>query len=103
MAKATVPFRRSPLYQSSYVIPVRALRLLATTVTPGPTTLHYSRLTPNYKKYWQGDGDAVNSMDPHEAILWFESRGDRCLNCASGIGRLTAPAGPIVIKVGLKN
>src|SRR3546814_11978920 len=47
----------------------------------GPTRLRYRRLTPNYEKYWMSDSDAVNAIDSHEAMLWFLSRGDECLNC----------------------
>lgn len=39
-----------------------------------PLRFHYNRLVPNYDKYWQGDSDAVSSMDRYEALLWFASR-----------------------------
>jgi hypothetical protein len=48
-----------------------------------PSRLHYKRLTPNYEKYWTGDSDAVSSIDRYEALLWFASRGDTCLNCSN--------------------
>jgi hypothetical protein len=47
----------------------------------GPTRLRYRRLTPNYENYWVPDSDAINSIDNYEAMLWFLSRGDECLNC----------------------
>jgi len=40
----------------------------------------YKKPAPNYATFWISDSDAVNSMDPFEAILWFVSRGDRCLS-----------------------
>jgi SAM-dependent methyltransferase len=102
ITKASLLIRGSATFSLSYALPIRALRLLASEVTPGPTTFHYTRLTPNYKKYWVPDGDAVNSLDPYEAVLWFESRGDRCLNCSGRRADLTAPTAP-VIRVGSKN
>ena len=78
--KASVPLRRSPLFRGSYTVPIRVLRLLDVWMESSPSTLHYRRLTPNYEKYWGPDSDAVNSIDPYEAYLWFTSRGDECLN-----------------------
>ena len=62
----------------------------------GSTGLRYRRLTPNYEKYWVPDSDAVNSIDRHEAKLWFMSRGDECLNCEDA---LLDSSGPLIIRV----
>ncbi len=82
IVKATVPIQSSPAFQALYVFPARAIRWLST-LQNKPTAFHYRALTPNYEQYWQADSDAVNSMDPYEAYLWFKSRGDVCLNCGS--------------------
>ncbi len=103
LIKASLPLRNSENFVFSYVAPIRAIRMFATTVQPGPTNFHYTRLIPNYRKYWVPDSDAVNSMDPYEAVLWFESRGDRCLNCQSGFQRLTGGFGPLIIRIGSKS
>ncbi len=42
------------------------------------------------------DSDAVNSIDRHEAKLWFMSRGDECLNCEDA---LLDSSGPLIIRV----
>jgi hypothetical protein len=68
------------------VIPNRLVRDLVSQFEP--TTLRYRRLTPNYEKYWVPDSDAVNSIDRHEAMLWFRSQGDECLNCEGSSARL---------------
>jgi SAM-dependent methyltransferase len=88
--KASVQLRSSPpvalpLRVAGW-IPTRFIRTVraASYLLWGPTRLHYHRLTPNYEKYWMADSDAVNSIDRHEMMLWFKSRGDECLNC-SGI------------------
>jgi SAM-dependent methyltransferase len=83
LIKSSIPLRKTNLFQASYTAPIRTLRWLSHTAFRGPTTLHYRRLTPNYDKFWEGDSDAVSSLDRYEALLWFTSRGDECLNCAS--------------------
>jgi SAM-dependent methyltransferase len=83
LIKASIPLRSASLYRAIYTTPIRVLRLASFYATHAPARLHYSRLTPNYEKYWQGDSDAVNSIDRFEAQLWFVSRGDECLNCRS--------------------
>jgi SAM-dependent methyltransferase len=79
LIKASIPLRSSPPFLVMSLLPNRIIRNFATWF--GPTRLRYRRLTPNYEKYWQADSDAVNSIDSHEALLWFRSRGDECLNC----------------------
>jgi len=104
LTKASLPLRNSPLFQLSYVLPIRLLRSLAAETHRGPTSFHYTRLKPNYAKYWVPDGDAVNSMDSFEAMRWFESRGDHCLNCQTGIRRMMLPGDqPLDIEIGQKH
>ena len=79
IVKASIPIRSSPLFRFMTLIPNRTVRSLVAQF--GPTRLRYRRLNPNYEKYWMQDSDAVNSIDSHEALLWFLSRGDECLNC----------------------
>jgi ubiquinone/menaquinone biosynthesis C-methylase UbiE len=81
IVKASVPIRSSGSYRAIYTAPIRALRFAEFAISQSPTRLHYSRLTPNYQKYWQGDSDAVSSLDRYEVLLWFASRGDECVNC----------------------
>jgi len=58
---------------------VYLLRSLA--ARSGPTRLHFTRLNPNYTDYWMADSTATTSVSYHEIVMWFRSRGDRCLNC----------------------
>lgn len=97
--KASLLLRRAPLFQLTYIVPVRALRYGAAKLGRGPTAFHYTRLTPNYKTYWEPDSDAVNSLDPFEVKLWFESRGDRCLDCPSGPRALVSTPPSLVVQV----
>lgn len=61
--------------------PIGLLRYAAWKSTGGPTKLHYRLLAPNYGKYWMPDSDGLNSLDRYETAIWFQSRGDECLNC----------------------
>jgi SAM-dependent methyltransferase len=93
--KASIPLRASPPFHFMALVPNRVVRELVARF--GPTRLRYHRLTPNYEKYWMPDSDAVNSIDRHEAMLWFRSRGDECLNCA-GVSLFMAST-PLIIRV----
>jgi hypothetical protein len=44
------------------------------------TEIRYRKLAANYHVYWTSDSDACNSIDPHDAILWFLSHGFVCLS-----------------------
>lgn len=83
LVKASLPLRSSPAYNIVNIIPARILRSTASVF--GPTRLRYRRLTPNYETYWQPDSDAVVSIDSFETLMWFSSRGDRCLNCPGNL------------------
>ena len=82
LIKASIPLRSSLPFRVVSLVPNRIVRTFVAQF--GPTKLRYRRLTPNYEQYWVQDSDAVNSIDSHEAMLWFRSRGDECLNCQGG-------------------
>jgi SAM-dependent methyltransferase len=86
--KASVPLRKSLAFRGFYIIPIRVLRLLDARIVGSPSTLHYRRLNPNYETYWGPDSDAINSIDPYEAYLWFTTRGDKCLNWSGEVSSL---------------
>jgi SAM-dependent methyltransferase len=99
LIKASAVLRESPPFVPSSVLPVRAIRSVYYALFRGPTAFHYWRLHPNYEKYWEPDSDAVNSMDPYEAYLWFKSRGDSCLNCGSEREIFLRSPWPLIIRV----
>jgi hypothetical protein len=47
------------------------------------------------------EGDAVNSIDRYEMMLWFKSRGDECLNCSGTAGSVLMRSfeAPLVIRI----
>lgn len=79
--------------------PVRTLRRTAWKVTGHPTQFRYRRLTPNYEQYWEADSDAVNSLDRDETAMWFQSRGDECLNCETSRYNELDTLGPLIIRI----
>jgi SAM-dependent methyltransferase len=90
LVKASIPIRSSNWYHALYTAPIRVVRFISYSLSSSPARLHYSRLTPNYAKYWMGDSDAASSIDRYEALLWFASRGDTCVNCRrSPLGSIT--------------
>lgn len=97
LIKASIPLRSSELFWIVTAVPNRILR--AAFSGSGPTRLHYRRLEPNYAEYWQADSDAENDLDEAELAMWFESRGDTCLNCLPGWRRYLQRHAPLVIRV----
>lgn len=101
LTKASLGLRNHPLYQYAHLVSSRIVRngvILADGGTP--TTFHYRRIEPNYDRYWMPDSDAVVYLDPYEALLWFRSRGDECLNCPESTGdQILMGLQPLVIRV----
>ena len=71
-------------------------RKVQTQLSTGPSRLHYDLLDANYRDYWVPDSDAVAGLDYYELLLWFQSRGDECLNCS---GNPIFDAQELVIRV----
>lgn len=99
LIKATIPIRDSILSRSLHIFPKRFISILKFLVTKKPLKFRYRKLKPNYEKYWMNDSDAVNSMDPYQAIIWYISRGDHCINYKSFIKQFFIRTGEIIIKV----
>lgn len=83
LIKASIPIRTSRWYSLLHSRQVRLVRTSATALSRRASSLHFTRLRPNYSKYWVTDSDAVISLDFYETFLWFTSRGDVCVNCPS--------------------
>jgi SAM-dependent methyltransferase len=88
LVKASIVIRTNRLFIAAYRRPIHLIRSFA----GSPTHLHYRRLTPNFREYWQADSDAVVSLDRTEFARWFTSRGDELLNA-------TAVWGPLELRV----
>lgn len=99
LIKASIPIRDSIVFRSTYIFPMRAVRSIQYLLSKKPLSFRYKELTPNYDYYWTSDSDAVNSMDPFEAIIWFVSRGDRCLSHNTKIKKFFVRTGALIFKI----
>lgn len=79
LVKASILIRGNRLFRAAYILPIRLIRSFA----GSPTHLHYRRLTPNFREYWQANSDAVVSLDRTEVARWFTSRGDEILDATT--------------------
>jgi hypothetical protein len=59
----------------------------------------YGRLKANFDKFWMSDSDAQNNMDPFDALLFFNSRGDECLNYPTLLRQFLIRTGALVIRI----
>ncbi len=98
LEKASLILRDKEFFYYGQLVPVRLIRLLWNSLTPGPTGLRYRLLDPNANIYWQEDSDAVNSIDRLEVQKWFESRGDVCANCRAFLDFLNF-TDPLIIRI----
>lgn len=80
LIKASIPVRDSILWRSIFIFPKRFVRQLFFTMGYRYQKINYKKLKPNYITYWTSDSDACNSIDPHDAILWFLSNGFACVS-----------------------
>ena len=99
LTKALIPVRDSILYRSSFIFPSRLIRTIEFLLSKKPLQFEYRKLNPNYEHFWMSDSDAVNSMDPYEAILWFLSRGDLCFSHTNWINRFFIRTGSIIFQI----
>ena len=98
--KLSVGFRSNPYLILAGRGTARSLRALYGRMTGVETRLRFDRLEPNFEHYWTPDADAVVSLDEHETMLWFLSRGDQCVNCPQDFsGRVQMTGGPLIIQV----
>jgi len=99
LIKASIPVQESWPFVTSYLAPRRLMQGLTAAWSGDPTILSYSRLEPNFARFWENDGDAVVSLDWYETRLWFTSRGDDCVGC-NVVRDLFRPRGyPLLVKV----
>jgi ubiquinone/menaquinone biosynthesis C-methylase UbiE len=97
--KASIPLRDSLVFRSLYTFPVRFIRLSEYELSGRSTSFMYSAIAPNYTHFWEADSDAVNSMDPYEAMLWFRSRGDSIQNPNGALRQFFFRTGVVIIRI----
>lgn len=96
VTKALLPILRSKLYKFVTRLPWRLWRRLTSSTN---NKLSWKELTPYYGDLWQGgDSDAVASLDTHEAILFYQSRGYECLSHPGRLKQLLAGHDIVILR-----
>jgi len=98
LIKASIPLRDSIVWRSFCLFPKRIIRHLQFKFGKRYHQIHYKKIKANYETYWVSDSDACNHIDPHDAILWFESNGFRCLSHPMHMKALMVRSGPVVVQ-----
>jgi len=80
LIKLSIPIRNARVFRLLFKIPKRLFRHSLYLLGYRHRKINYKKLKPNWEKYWMSDSDACNSIDTHDAILWFESNGFSCLS-----------------------
>jgi len=92
-----IPILDSLAYRGAVHIPWRLARRMRARIG-GPTTLAFGKLNANYDKFWMADSDACSSIDSHEGILFFESRGYEILQPVGRLGRILSRGEAISVR-----
>ena len=58
-------------------------------------SLYYKKLKANYEVFWQSDSDACNDLDLFPVVLWFESRGCKCITYPTRIKQFLSRTGTV--------
>ena len=98
LIKASIPIRNSVLWRSLFIFPKRMVRQVSFLAGVRFRKFRYRKLQPNHDVYWEADADACNSIDPHDAILWFLSNGFECVSHATTLSRFMVRSGPLVFR-----
>jgi SAM-dependent methyltransferase len=93
--KALLPVLRSRAWKLGTKVPWRLWRrLTARRANP----LAWRPLTPHYGPEWIADADAAASIDCHEGILYYETRGYRCLSHSRRLDRILAGHDMVILQ-----
>jgi SAM-dependent methyltransferase len=95
--KLLLPILNNLWMKGIFWIPFRALRELRWTLFRKPAKLFYMPFKPNIEEFLLPDSDACNSIDQHEALIWFLSRGFVQPEPANILDRILIRSGPLII------
>jgi SAM-dependent methyltransferase len=99
IVKASIPLRDQVAFRLPAVLARRIIRLVRYRQHQVPTPFRFRPVRPSYDVVWTSDSDAVASMDPFEAILWFTSRGDECLSHPWLMKAFCVRTGALVVRI----
>lgn len=98
LIKASIPLRDSVAWRSLFVFPKRIFRHLQFLAGHQFERIRYRPIQANWETFWDSDSDACNSIDPHDAVLWFESHGFECLSHPMHVSAFLVRTGGIVLR-----
>jgi len=98
LIKASIPLRDSVLWRSFFIFIKRIFYHLSFLFGKKYYKLIYKKLNANYDIFWTSDSDACNSIDPHDAILWFESNDFKCLSHPLHLKAFFVRAGALIFQ-----
>lgn len=95
ITKAFLLILRSKLYKLVTRIPYRLWRRITSRKN---NSLNWERLIPYHGELWIADADATASIDSHEAILYYQSRGYKCLSHSGIFKQLLAGHDVVILR-----
>lgn len=98
--KFLIPFLDNLVIRSVPVFIHRFFRHIQYLLFKRPMSFKYKRLKPNYETFWVSDSDACNSMDQHEVVLYYTSRGHDCLSHQTNINQFFVRSPVLIFKKG---
>lgn len=96
--KFSIIIRNNLVFRSLITFPKRFISLIKFWLSKEPIEIRYRKLNPNFEVFWMSDSDAVNSIDPFDAYLWFKMRGGESLNYRTIFKAFFIRHGPIIIQ-----
>lgn len=99
--KFSIPALDNIVLRAIIMAPVRLYGTVAYWITKKRRSMPfiYTKLNPQYEVHRVSDDDACNSMDPYLTILYFESRGHKCVSHNTFIKKITSTHGFIDIEI----
>jgi SAM-dependent methyltransferase len=98
LIKLLIPVRSTVIWRSLSIFPKRIYRHLFLLFGRRYDKILYKKIKANYEHFWISDSDACNSIDSHDAILWFLSNGFTCISHPTHLSVLLVRHEPIILK-----
>jgi SAM-dependent methyltransferase len=95
--KLILPLLNLVWTKAVFWIPRRVIHELSWAFDKKPTRLAYTGFTPNYGEFLLPDSDACSSLDNHEVLIWFLSRGFVQPKPTSWFDRVLLRCGPLIL------
>ena len=98
LIKLTLPVRDSVAFRASHTLPLRMWRSLSGLLFRR-RKLAFRRLKADYSTFWMVDSDACSSIDPFDAIQWFQAGGHEVLSHPTWSSAFLSRSEPLVVRV----